>query len=530
MDYIDCELNILNETDAVYSDTYLGDVKQVGKIEDNRFVHRTVEQYRKWIRSEEPNGRNRIETLGWHLYNIAFKAQNVPGADEPRIRQAFEAAYKRFEQDKKKNPNLRLRLKLTFSKNTDKTLAQYPWEFLYMPWGDGGFFLAGEKTDLILTRFVTEAEKVSTLATQEDVLRILVIVSQPTGGGYRSVSSDVFDKIKGLESNKQIRVERLEERASPSALRRKVNEFRPHIVHFIGHGLNSKLVLLKEVETLELEKADNDALEAEGKAAGSITDAYPVDGVTLRNLLVPDEPPQEPPRLVFLHACFGAATDTIASLRSVAQELIYVKIPCVVAMQYEISNEDATLFATTFYEKVGRGRPIDEAVTAARYALGTVARFPRNSWDDPSFGTPVLYLQSDKATIFPQGGSEEGGVENAGQRPDKMPASNPSIDKVSCPYSDGCPGLNMPDVNFCSRCRRPLIPCPRCQRIIPGKGDDRFCPNCAWSPSLAATETVTGPVSGLELAGPNAAGLQNDGMQKPSSIAAPSKSDLWMTR
>lgn len=235
-------------------------------------------------------------------------------------------------------------------------------------------------------------------------------------------------------------------------------------------------MLLKELETLRQEVAENEALEAVGKMRRDTTDAYPVDGVTLCNLLVPDEPPQEPPRLVFLHAGYGAAGESIASLRSVAQELIGTQIPCVIAMQHEISYGDATLFATIFYERIGRGRPIDEAVTAARYALGTVPRFPRNSWDNPSFGAPVLYLQSRQAVLFPQ--------------PEPLQPLPPPL-RVPCPYPD-CRGWVRLDGKFCITCKRKLMQCPLCHSIMAAQSRYKMYEECGWSEGISPMEPGKG--------------------------------------
>ena len=85
-----------------------------------------------------------------------------------------------------------------------------------------------------------------------------------------------------------------------------------------------------------------------------------------------------------LHACKGAASTSNETFNSCARELVYADVPVVVAMQYNISNQDAALFAKTFYEALGKGRDIDEAVKAGRLALGNA--FP--VWAHPAIRNP----------------------------------------------------------------------------------------------------------------------------------------------
>jgi hypothetical protein len=137
------------------------------------------------------------------------------------------------------------------------------------------------------------------------------------------------------------------------------------------------------------------------------------------------------PRLVFLQVCKGAAPGTLESFKSTASELVYADIPAVVAMQYSISNDDARLFAKTFYSCIAAGEKIDEAVKAGRIALGQ--QWP--AWQHPRFGTPVVYLQSNKAIVVSTG--------------DKDRVESQRV----CPK---CKPLNSISAKFCSECAFPL--------------------------------------------------------------------------
>jgi hypothetical protein len=104
------------------------------------------------------------------------------------------------------------------------------------------------------------------------------------------------------------------------------------------------------------------------------------------------------PRLVFLHACKGAYSDSQRAFQSVARQLVSAEIPAVVAMQYDISVQAASIFAQKFYEQLAQGSDIDEAVRAGRIELGN--QIPPY-WGHPCFGTPVVYLQTDGAIVLP---------------------------------------------------------------------------------------------------------------------------------
>ncbi|HEX6558552.1 MAG TPA: CHAT domain-containing protein, partial [Longimicrobiales bacterium] len=147
----------------------------------------------------------------------------------------------------------------------------------------------------------------------------------------------------------------------------------PDILHFIGHGKEGSLALM-----MSSDEADYDDTSNEEQFRWAEADQ-------VRKLFT-----KHRPRLVFLHACKGAASTSVESFNSTARELVYEGIAAVVAMQYNISNTDAGLFARKFYEELGKGTDIDESVKIGRLALGEI--YP--AWAHPRFGTPVVYVQA----------------------------------------------------------------------------------------------------------------------------------------
>ncbi len=119
----------------------------------------------------------------------------------------------------------------------------------------------------------------------------------------------------------------------PDDLLQLLNQHRPHIVHFSGHGSYAGLSL-----------AGND-----GQERLVTTRALTALFATLKDNI----------RLVFLNACYS---------REQAQALV-ASIDCVIGMKESIHDDAAAVFASSFYRAIGFGRSIQEAFDQGRTAL-----------------------------------------------------------------------------------------------------------------------------------------------------------------
>ncbi len=119
----------------------------------------------------------------------------------------------------------------------------------------------------------------------------------------------------------------------PDDLLQLLNQHRPQIVHFSGHGSHAGLSL-----------AGND-----GQVRVVTTQALTALFATLKDNI----------RLVFLNACYS---------REQAQALV-TNIDCVVGMKESIRDDAATVFASSFYRAIGFGRSIQEAYDQGKTAL-----------------------------------------------------------------------------------------------------------------------------------------------------------------
>jgi hypothetical protein len=268
----------------------------------------------------------------------------------------------------------RLRLQLAFPSEGLAHLAAVPWEYLHVPDRDGrdGFFLATDRR-CILTRYIPQEVGRSRLASDPRV-RVLALVSRPRDLG-EVVADPVVQQLTELAGALPLDVT-VREQPTRRSLLQDIQQVRPHVVHFMGHG-------------------EYDADNQQGRIAlvGEEDRADWVAEAVLATLL---EQADEMPRLVLLHSCAGAGTDYSASFAGFAPRLIRNGVQCVVAMQYAVTNRTALAFSEGFYDGIARGLPVDEAVQAGRWTLNNLYLD-----DYRLLGIPVVYLYSRDAVLLP---------------------------------------------------------------------------------------------------------------------------------
>jgi hypothetical protein len=297
--------------------------------------------------------RERLEIVGALLYRLLFNDEM-----DKEFLKAKENA---------RTSKTALRVVLEFERDTDH-LALLPWEYLYRPGSDGaGFFVAAQEY-LVLSRYVAVNKKWAAWQGDETV-RILVVISRPR-------NREIVDPGKAItflgsvkdNSDGKVIIETLEQPTKKSfeeALRAE-----PHIVHFIGHGRYSN------------ERGSVAFVGPDGKAV----DVTEEDFATCFQ--------DRETRLVFLEVCEGAASDSYTAFSGTALRLAYHRVPAVIAMRYEISNEAANAFSLRFYRELYERRPIDKAVQAARCELSKYLN--DEEFSSREFGCPVLFLLTEE--------------------------------------------------------------------------------------------------------------------------------------
>lgn len=259
---------------------------------------------------------------------------------------------------------LRLRLDLQ-----PPPVAALPWEALYDP--DRNVVFAAHP-HFALVRVATIYQHVGSprpLAVQLP-LRILIAAPDDAGGvldSQREIAE--VSQIMGKFSHSYVQVETLTGPFTITDLRTKLAKVNPVILHFIGHGEPSGLWLWQ-------------------RGRPSLTPAQSLRAVMERSPSV---------RLALLNSCLAARPTGPHAFGGVAAQLLQAGLPAVIGMQYPIRNDAAIDFAQFLYEELLSGScpgVIDYAISAARSGLYAV------NPGDFSFGTPILWLNSEEGRIF----------------------------------------------------------------------------------------------------------------------------------
>jgi hypothetical protein len=120
----------------------------------------------------------------------------------------------------------------------------------------------------------------------------------------------------------------------PDDLMQALNEYKPHIVHFSGHGNKQGEIVLMD-ENRQAKVVSNESLKMLFKTLN--------DNV----------------RLVVLNACYSQKQ----------AEAIAEVIDCVVGMNKAVSDQAAIVFAASFYRAIGFGCSVSVAVEQSKVAL-----------------------------------------------------------------------------------------------------------------------------------------------------------------
>lgn len=267
-----------------------------------------------------------------------------------------------LSQIRSKGLGLRLRLQL----GEAPELEEWPWELLYDR--SHGQFLTLSR-DISIVRYLANptppgGEKI------RPPLKVLVIIANPADcsringeGEWDLLNRD----LGGLVEDGTVLLNRLQTPTLP-ALEQAMNHSW-HVIHFVGHG-QFKL----GEGSLLLENASGRRQE--------------VTGQKLRVLLEG----QKELRLVVLNACVGARTSSDNPFAGVAQSLVRLGLPAVVAMRSRVSDRAALAFAGRFYKSLVEALPVDTALSETRRGMHAGS-------DDLEWSTPVLYMRSEGIVI-----------------------------------------------------------------------------------------------------------------------------------
>ncbi|HEY7391000.1 MAG TPA: CHAT domain-containing protein [Bryobacteraceae bacterium] len=402
---------------------------------------RTLDNLLKMLRANRLR-QDETELLGEYLYSVLLS----------------DTFGESFHADLRAEENAFLRIDLIFEGVTNE-LTDLPWEYLYRrEEGGSGYFLATEDRIALVRRPKgSHVRGLSLKASEgEKLLKVLLVATSPADEPpleFRAVVS-AMEQFPGLqlttlttdhESNPILAMaEGRNAAATWDAFLAELASFKPHVVHFLGHGRSS---------------------ESGGEIAFVGSD-FKADWRQGRNL-ADKLKDHRSVRLAFLQACETAAKGDSAvayrALSSVASELVQTGIPAIVAMQTTIQNAAANSFAEAFFRAVlEQKQPIFRAMQIARSRSGEAAAC-----------IPVLYLGLDKDNTNAQGflipetvRSPGVGLSSAGAVPDRPPEP-----ARKCPWC-GFAGNQGSNSKRCIECAGFLY-CPTCNWRVEGTIDER---------------------------------------------------------
>ncbi|MFE2531519.1 CHAT domain-containing protein [Streptomyces sp. NPDC059371] len=215
-------------------------------------------------------------------------------------------------------------------------------------------------------------------SSQLGPLRVLVVICTPPQD-ERLLAEQELAAISGAleRSPGRTYLEVLDVPANAAVLAERIDRLRPHVVHYIGHGMprpgrGSPVLVFTPAETRHAGPA---TWELEAGAVADLTVWKPL--------------------LVVLNACHSGRADPADWVGGMAQAFLDAGSRAVVSMQDDITSDCAVTLSRTFYERLGADQPVDTAVAAARSELAR--RAPKSG----AWALPVLLTCEDPRSVLP---------------------------------------------------------------------------------------------------------------------------------
>jgi len=298
---------------------------------------------------------NDLRELGTQLYEAIFQRS---------IGVRFMQSLSLVKADSRR---LRLRLRLD-----DPEISRLPWEYMRADMLPAEFIALNR--DISVTRYIPFTTTAK-LKEYRGPLSILVAIASPAGLAPLDVEAEKTAIKKSLRYLIRLRQVRIAfcEHANLEKLSKMIASEEYDVLHYIGH---SSFDEAKSEGFLEFEDDAGERQATEAEALGLILQQSSI-------------------RLAVLNSCESAVSAPKDIFFGVAQKLVKVGVPAVVAMQDKIYDDVAIVFAETFYYALLAHYSVDAAVAEARQAI-----FTRFGLGRPDWGTPVLFMRADGERIF----------------------------------------------------------------------------------------------------------------------------------
>lgn len=296
---------------------------------------------------------NLIFQLGGKLFNLIFN-----NTCASKFHDFFDCA----------NSNKPLRILLEIESDLPHIEA-LPWEFLCVPTDSkrNGCVKFSTNGKLSFSRKKDLHSSPSIINLDEKPIRVLVVVANIENIGrvqYESITKKA-EEIQNRNKDK-VNFDYLYDATNISIIE-KINLFKPHIFHFIGHGKanddNEKLAIFDGSGTGFPEWIDS-------KNIGWFNN-HKVD-------------------LAIIQACESGRNSQVHKFKGIASRILQKNIPIVIAMQHKVSNYTANIFSEKFYELFfEEDFSVEKSVQLARFKVESETMYGKYKID---FATPVLYI------------------------------------------------------------------------------------------------------------------------------------------
>jgi hypothetical protein len=259
---------------------------------------------------------------------------------------------------------LRMRLRIE-----PPEIGMLPWEYCF----DKDMEFLALNRDLPMVRYIEKP------FIPDDVLaprpaRVLLASASPSDFDAIDAAEEaeyIHNELQPLVGRGELEIRHLHP-ATLDEFQSELVGFRPHILHFIGHG------------TFDIDRGRG-ALIFEKKDHTS----HALSPRQLAGLLRGTDV-----KVIILNACKTATHDAANAFMGLAPALVGAEVPAVIAMQFAMPDDTAARFARQIYHFLAMGLPLDRAITEARINLYT--------YDEENifWAVPVLFMRSPDGVIW----------------------------------------------------------------------------------------------------------------------------------
>jgi hypothetical protein len=291
---------------------------------------------------------------------------------------------------------LRLRLILA-----DNALRQWPWEYTYLnllggPESMRNFLVLDPRISFVRHEPLPRPHAIIPPADHDITeLNMAVASALPEGARYLQVEQEIENIKRAVNDfnleGVHITCDPVLINVTPKELEHALSSTESvYLFHFAGHGITTVSRDMFNRGTIE----EGFLLLVKDKTSKTESRLSANDlAVMLQRAGI---------RLAVLGACHSGVRNERYPWDSIAGALVAHDIPAIIAMQYEVNDDQAVAVSDTFYSALGSGLSLDEAMSLGRLAMLRSADPDPDKPFNVEWGVPVLYSRLTSGALFPE--------------------------------------------------------------------------------------------------------------------------------